>query len=196
MPEMQIRSLDQEYPLEKEMATHSGILAWRIPWTGEPGGLQSMELQRVGHDLVTKQHNDSFVLVSCGGGVQSLSCVRLFATPWTAACQASLSFTISQSLLKLTSTESVMPSNCLILCCPLLLLPSLFPSIRVFSNELAPCIRWPKYWSFSFSISPSSEYSGLISFRMDWLDLLAVQRTLKSLLQHHIYVHIYTLTYI
>ena len=127
--------------------------------------------------------------------VQSLNRVQLFATLWTAACQASLSFTISQSLLKLTSTELVMPSNCLILCCPLLLLPSLFPSIRVFSNELAPCIRWPKYWSFSFSISPSNEYSGLISFRMDWLDLLAVQRTLKSLLQHRIYVHIYTLTY-
>ena len=177
------------------MATHSGILAWRIPWTEEPGRLQSMELQRVGHDLVTKRHNDSFVLVSRGGGVQSLSCVRLFATPWTAACQASLSFTISWSLLKLMSTESVMPSNCLILCCPLILLPSLFPSIRVFSNELAPRIRWPKYQSFSFSISPSSEYSGLISFRIDWLDLLAVQRTLKSLLQHHIYVHIYTLTY-
>ena len=142
---MQIRSLDQEYPLEKEMATHSGILAWRIPWTEEPGRLQSMELQRVGHDLVTKRHNDSFVLVSRGGGVQSLSCVRLFATPWTAACQASLSFTISWSLLRLMSTESVMPSNCLILCCPLILLPSLFPSISVFSNELAPYIRWPKY---------------------------------------------------
>ena len=99
-------------------------------------------------------------------------------------CQASLSFAISQSLLKLTSTESVMPSNPLILCHPLLL-PSLFPSIWVFSNESALCIRWPKYWSFSFSISPSNEYLGLISFRMDWLDFLAVQGTLKSLLQHH-----------
>ena len=106
-------------------------------------------------------------------------------TPWTAARQASLSITNSRSLLKLTSIESVLPSNHLILCCPLLLLPSIFPSIRVFSNESAFHIRWPKYWSFSFSTSPSKEYSGLISFRMDWLDLLAVQGTLKSLLQHH-----------
>ena len=125
--EMWVRTLRQEDPLEKEMATHSGILAWRIPWTEEPGRLKSMELQRVGHDLVTKRHIDSFVLVSCGGGVQSLSCVRLFATPWTAACQASLSFTISWSLLRLMSTESVMPSNCLILCCSLLLLLSNIP---------------------------------------------------------------------
>ena len=117
--------------------------------------------------------------------VQSLSCVRLFATPWTAACQASLSITNSQSLLKLMSIKSVMPSNHLILCHPLLLLPSLFPSIRVFSNESVLRIKWPKYWSSSFSISPSNEYSGLISFRMDWLDLLAVQGTLRSLLQHH-----------
>ena len=117
--------------------------------------------------------------------VQSLSCVRLFATPWTAARQFSLSFTISQSLLKLTSIESVMPSNNLIPCCPLLLLSSIFPSIRVFSNESVLCIRQPKYWSFSYSISPSNEYSGLISFRMDWLDLLAVLGTPKSLLQHH-----------
>ena len=117
--------------------------------------------------------------------VQSLSCVQLFMTPWTAARQASLSFTIFQSLLKLMSIDSVMPSNHLILCCPLLLLPSIFPSIRVFSNESALRIRWPKYWSFSFSIGPSNEYSGLVSFRMDWLDLLAVQGTLKSLLQHH-----------
>ena len=108
-----------------------------------------------------------------------------FATPRTGARQASLSITNSQSLLKLMSIESVMPSNHLVLCHPLLLLPSIFPSIRVFSNELALRIRWPKYWSFSFSISPSNEYSGLISFRMDWLDLLAVQRTLKNLLQHH-----------
>ena len=115
--------------------------------------------------------------------VQSLSCVRLFATPWTAAHQASLSFTIFWSLLKLMSIESVMPSNLLILCHRLLLLPSIFPSIRVFSNELALHIKWPKYWSFS--ISPSSEYSGLISFRIDWFDFLAVQGTLKSLLQHH-----------
>ena len=106
-------------------------------------------------------------------------------TPWTAAHQASLFFTISWSLLKLTSTESVIPSNHLVLCHPLLFLPSIFPGIRVFSNELALRIRWPKYWSFSFSISPSNEHPGLISFRMDWFDLLAVQGTLKSLLQHH-----------
>ena len=116
--------------------------------------------------------------------VQSLSHVRLFAFSWTAARQASLSFTISWSLLKLMSIESVMPSNHLILC-SLFLLPSIFPSIRVFSHESALCIKWPKYWSFSFSISPSNEYSGLISFSMDWLVLLAVQGTLKGLLQHH-----------
>ena len=116
--------------------------------------------------------------------VQSLSCVDP-VTPWTAACQASLSITNSRSLLKLISIESVIPSNYLILCCPLLLLSSVFPSIRVFSNESVLHIRWPKYWSFSFSISPSNEYSGLIYFRMDCLDLLAVQGTLKSLLQHH-----------
>ena len=116
--------------------------------------------------------------------VQLLSCVQLFATPWTTAHQASLSITNSQSLFKLISIESVMPSNHLILCCPLLLLPSIFPSNRVFSNESVLCIKWPKYWSFSFNISPSDEHSGLISFRMDWLDLLAVQGTLKSLLQH------------
>ena len=108
----------------------------------------------------------------------------MLAIPWTAARQASLSFIITQSLLKIVSTKSVMPSNHSILCCPLLL-PSVFPSLRVFSKESVLQIRWPKYWSFSFSISPSNEYSGLISFRMDWLDLLAVQRTLKSLLQHH-----------
>ena len=117
--------------------------------------------------------------------VQSLSRVQLFATPWTIAHQAFLSITNSRSLLKLTSTESVMPSNHLILCCPFLLLPSLFPRIRVFSNESVLCIRWPKYWSFSFSINPSNEHPGLISFRMDWLDLLVVQGTLRSLLQHH-----------
>ena len=117
--------------------------------------------------------------------VQSLSRVRLFPTPWTAACQASLSITNSRSLPKLMSIESVMPFNHLIICSPLLLLPSIFPSIRVFSNESAFHIRWPKYWSFSYNISPSSEYPGLISFRMDWLDLLAVQGTLRSLLKHH-----------
>ena len=126
---------------------------------------------------------------------QLLSRVRLFATPWTAACQASLSITISWHLppcssptprvYSLMSMESMMSSNHLILCCPLLLLPSVFPNIRVFSNQSVLCIRWPKYWSFSFSISPFNEYSGLIYFRMDWLDLLAVQGNLKSLLQHH-----------
>ena len=117
--------------------------------------------------------------------VQSLSRVQLFATPWTAAHQASLSITNSWSLFKLMSTKSVMPSNHLIIWRALLLPPSVFPSIRVFSNDLALHIRWPSYWSFKFSIGPSNEYSGLISFRMDWLDLLAVQGTLKSLLQHH-----------
>ena len=117
--------------------------------------------------------------------VQSLSRVWLFATPWTAAHQASLSITNFQSLLKLMSIESVMPSNYLILCRPLLLPCSIFPSIRVFSNESVLRIRWPKYWSFSFNISPFNEYSGLISFRMGWLDLLAIQGTLESLFQHH-----------
>ena len=117
--------------------------------------------------------------------VQSPSHIRLFVTPWTAAHQASLSITNSQSLLKLMFIESVMPSNHLILCCPLLFLPSIFPSIRVFSNESALHIRWPKYWSFSLSINPSSEFSGLISFRFDWFDLFAVQGALKSLLQNH-----------
>ena len=117
--------------------------------------------------------------------VQLLSHVWLFVTPWTTACQASLSFTISQNLLKLMPIESVIPSIHLILCHPLLLLPSIFPSISVFSNESALCFRWPKYWSFSFRISPSNAYSDLISFRIDWFDLLVVQGTLKSLLQHH-----------
>ena len=116
---------------------------------------------------------------------QSLSRVQLFATPWSTARQASLPFTISQSLLKFMAIKSVMPSNHLALCHTLLLLPSVFPSIGVFSSELALCIRWPKYWSFSFSIRPSNEYSGLISFRIDWFGLLAVQGTLKSLFQHY-----------
>ena len=135
--------------------------------------------------MVTGQALGLFFGSSGFSSVQSLSRVRLFATPWTAAVQASLSITNSQSLLKLMSIESVMLSNHLILCRPLFLPPSIFPSIRVFSNESVLCIRWPKCWSFSFSISPSNEHSGLISFRMDWLDLLAVQGTLKSLLQHH-----------
>ena len=114
--------------------------------------------------------------------VQSLGHVRLFATPWTVARWVSLSFNISRRFLKLTSIESVMPSNYLILCRPLLLLPSIFPSIRAFSNEWALCIRWPEYWSFSFSISTSSEYSGLVSFRIDWFDLLAIERTCNMIL--------------
>ena len=127
--------------------------------------------------LQNDQHNKSFVVLS-------LSRVPLFATSWTAACQVSLSFTISWSLLKVMSIEWVMPSNPLILWCPLLLLPLIFPSIRVFSNESALHIGWQEYWSFSLSISPCNEYLGLISFRIDWFDLLAVQGTLKSLLQH------------
>ena len=137
-------------------------------------------------------YHSKWTLVSVGwqdwhlvDAVQSLSCVQLIATPWTAAHQAPLSSTISWSPPKPMSIESVMPSNHLILCRPLLLLPLIFPSIRVFSNESALPIRWPKYWSFSFNISPTNEHPGLISFRMDWLDLLAVQRNLKSLLQHH-----------
>ena len=117
--------------------------------------------------------------------VHSLTCVQFFVTPWTAACQVSLPFTNSQSSPKLMSIESMMPCSHLILCHPLLLLPLIPPSIRVFSNESTVCMRWPKYWSFSFNISPSNEHPGLVSFRMDWLALLAVQGTLKSLLQHH-----------
>ena len=142
------------------MAIHSSILAWRIPWTEKPGRLQS-------------------------SSVQSLSCVQLFVTPWTAAHQASLSITNSGSLIKLMSTESEMPSNHLILCRPLLFPPSIFPSIRVFFNKSVLHIRWAKYWICSFSISPSNEHPELISLRMNWLDLLAVHGTLKSLLQHH-----------
>jgi len=133
-----------------------------------------------------KEEIVSLLLVSTSvQSVQSLSCVRLFATPWTAACQASVSITSSQNLLKLMSIESVMPSNHLILCHPLFFLPSFFPRIRVFSNEPVLQIRWPNYWSFSFSISLSNEYSGLISFRIDWFDLLTLQGTLKTLLQYH-----------
>jgi len=123
------------------------------------------------------------VVISPAGVVQLLSHVRLFATPWTVACQAPLLFTISQSLLKFMSTESMMLTNHLILCCPCLLLPSIFPSIRIFSNESALHIRWPKYWSFSFIITSSTVYSGLISFGIDWFDLLLVQETLESILQ-------------
>ena len=127
----------------------------------------------------------SRIFQSLFSSVQLLSYVRLFTTPWTAACQASLFFTISWSLLKLVSIELLMPSNYLTLSCPLLLLPSIFPSIRVFSDESVLRIRWPKHWNFSFSLSPSNEYSGRTSFRIDWLDLLAVRGTLKSLVQYH-----------
>ena len=136
--------------------------------------------------MITKTTDVQNLTRELFSSVQSLSCVRLFVTPRIEAWQASLFFTISSwSLLRLMSIESVMPSKHLVLCHPLLLLPSVFPSIRVFPNELALRTRWPEYWSFSFSISPSNEHSGLISFRMDWLDFLAVQGTLKSLLQHH-----------
>ena len=168
MWETWVWSLGREDPLEKEMATHSSTFAWKIPWTEEAGRLQSMGSQS--WTWLSK------ITWCCITHFESLSC--------SAACQASLSFTVSQSLLKLMSIELVMLSNHLILWWPLLL-PSVFPSIRFFSNELALCIRWPKDWSFSFSISPSNEYSGLISFRMDWFDLLADQGTLKNLLQHH-----------
>ena len=151
---------------------HDSILAWEIHWTDglQTCGLQLMVLQKSWHGF---------------SSVPLLSHVRLFATPWTAACQTSLSIINSWGLLKLMSIKSIMPSNHLILCHCLLLLPSIFPSTRVFSSESVLCIRWPKYWSFNFCISPSNEYSGLISFRMDWLDLLALQGTRKSLLQHH-----------
>ena len=159
---MWVRSLDWEDPLEKEMATYSNSLIWENPWIEEPGNLQSMGSQKRHHlvdmNLVTKQQEQRLV-------VWSLSHVRLFETPWTAALQASLTFTMSRSLLKLMSIESVVPSNHLILCHSLLLPPSIFLSVRVFSSESALQIRWPKYWSFS--ISPSNEYSGLISFRND-----------------------------
>ena len=169
-------SLGWQELLEEEMAGHSNVLAWRIPGMGEPSGIWSMGSQRVGHDWVTthKHRNSYHMSGSISSSVQSLSHVWFFATPWTATRQASLSITNSRSPLKLMSIELVMPSNHLILFRPLLFPPSIFPSIRVFSNESALSIRWPKCWSFSFSISPSNEYSGLISFRMDWLDLLAI----------------------
>ena len=196
------------------MVTHSSILAWRIPGTEEPSGLPSMGSHRVGHDwsdlaaaaaatecqvmlvlliwdLTWRLRPLPAGLMQCAAGqlsqlssVQSLSCVRLSTTPWTAAHQASLPITHSWSLLKLMSIESVMPSNHLILCHSLLLPPSIFPSIRVFSVSQF-FTSGGKAWSFIFSISPSNEYSGLISFMMDWFDFFAVQGTLKSLLQQH-----------
>ena len=150
----------------------------------EIGSAEPLHEGAPSHDFALSQacRGSAISAISCSPCllvVQSLSCVQLFAIPWTAARQASLSFTISQSLLRLMSIELVIPSSHLILCCPLLLLPSIFPSIWEMSQLI--CIRWPKYWSFSFSLSPSKEYSGLISFRIDWLDLLAVQGTLKLL---------------
>ena len=182
MQESWVWSLDQEDPLEKEVATHSSILSWRIPLGRGPWQATVHEVARVGHDLVTKlTHTSDHCLIALV--VHWLSPVQLFVTTYTATRQASLSFTISWNLFKLMSTELVMSSNHPTLCCPLLFLASIFPSIRVFSNESDLHIRWLKYWSLS--ISPSNEYSGLISFRTDWLDLLAVQGTLKSLLQHY-----------
>ena len=162
--------------LEKEMATHSSVLAWRIPGTGEPGGLPSMASHRVGQDW-----SDLAAAAGYNRFSSAHSCLT-FCDPH-AAHQASLSITSSQSLLKLMSIESDMPANILILCHPLLLLPLIFPSISIFSSELALSFRWPKYWSFSNH--PSNEYSELIAFRIDWFDHLAVQRNFKSLLQHH-----------
>ena len=171
-------SLGQEDPLEEDMATYSSILAQRILWTQETGWLRPMGSQRVGHDWSDLPCTYQWEVINqrclCNKAsivVQSLSRVQLFCDPIDCSTPASLSFTISWGLLKLISIELVMPSNHLILCHPLLLLPSVFPSIRVFYNESALHIRWPKYWSFSLSISLSSEYSGLISFRMDWFDL-------------------------
>ena len=180
MQETWVPSLGWEDLLEERMATHSSTLAWRIPmdrgaWQATVRGVQESNMTE---QLCTAQH----LLQQTSVVVQLLSHIRVFATPWIAACQAFLSFPISQSLLKLMSVKSVMPSNHTILCRPCLLLPSIFPSIRVFPSELALCIMWPEYWNFS--ISPSTKYSGLISFRIDWFDLLAVQETLKSL-QHH-----------
>jgi len=171
------------------MATHPSILAWRIQWTEEPGRLQSMGLQKSDMTEWLSTMWEIFLLYSrkldlglCWSVAQS--CPTL-CDPMNHSRQASLSITNSQCPLKPMSIESVMPSNHLILCRPLLLLPSIFPSIRVFSNESALHTRWPKYWSFSFNISPTNEHPGLISFRMDWLDLLVVRGTLKNLLQHH-----------
>ena len=169
-------------PIRHITASLKSPLRWQSPFYAE-------EETRVlrGHDLNLAPNSMTPLLrAKMTIVVQSLCYIWLFVTPWTAARQASLSLTISWSLLKLMSFESVMPSNHLILCHPLLLLPSIFLSIRVFPNESAFHIKWPNSWSFSFSISPSNEYSELISFRIDWFDFLAVQRTLKSFLQHHI----------
>ena len=162
------------------MATHSSILAWEVSCREEPCCYSPW----VHKELDTTEHACKKKSIQFSS-FQSLGLVWPFATQCTAACQASRCITNSWSLLKLMSIDSVMPPNHLMLCVPLLLPHSIFPSIKVFSNESALCIRWPKYWNFSFNISIFNEYSGLISFRMDWLNLLAVQGTLKSLLQHH-----------
>ena len=177
MQETQVQSLGWQDPLEKEMAAHSSILAWKIPWTAEPGRFPSMGSQRVRRDWAT-----SLSLSTCFSCLILLLLIRYVVSD--SLQQRGLQQTRlpcpppSLSFPKLMSIESVMPSNHLILWRPLLFLPSIFPSIRVFSNEAALHIRWPKNWIFSFSISPSNEYSGLISFRIDWFDLLAVQGTL------------------
>ena len=167
--------------LDTSSWTHLSLLLL-FSWFLIPLSLYLVHSPQTTGDLKSLTYNKCSIHIFV---VQSLSRVQLFVTPWTAARQSSLSFTVSRSLLKLMSIELVMPSNHLVLCYPLLLMLSVFASIRVFSNELALRIRWPKYWSFSFSISPSNEYSRLISFRIDWFGLLDVQGTLKSLLQHH-----------
>ena len=187
-------SLHPEDPLEEEMATHSSSClenlmdrgAW---WATVRGVIKESDMTEAiccscVYMCWKVKIVEGYVKIMINS-FQSLNHVQLLVTPWTSACQASLSITNSQNPPKPLSNESVMPSNYLILCRPLLLLPSIFPSIRVFSSESALCIRWPKYWSFSFSISPSNEHPGLISFWMDWLDPLAIQGTLKSLFQHH-----------
>ena len=174
---------EQNLPLKNGMCSHTDCHA-RLNETPK-GGCEQAPLSTRRTPTVPLPSSNTIHLQTIVAAVQPFSCVRLFVTPWTEACQVSLSFTISRNLSKLISIESVMPFNHLILCHPLLLLPSIFPSIRVYFNELALHIRRPKFWSFSFSISPSNEYSGLISFRIDWFDPLAVPGTLKSLLQHH-----------
>ena len=186
MQETWVRSLGWEDLLEEGMETHFSILAWRISTDRGASIVHGVHESDMTEQLRTAQHLllQTFV-------VELPSHIWVFVTPWIAACQASLSFPISQSLLKLMPVKSVMPSNHTILCCPYLLLPSIFPSIRVFPSELALCIMWPEYWNFS--ISPSTKYSGLISFRIGWFDLLAVQGTLNLLLSSNIQPEIWDL---
>ena len=180
---MWVPSLGQEGPLEEEMATHSNILVWRNAMDRWAWQATIHVVAKSWTQLSTK--TQTYKLLHSKRTIRSLSHVQLPVTPWTAARQASLSITNYRIFLKLMSTKAVMPSNDLSLCRPLFLLPSIFPSIRVFSNESVLHIRWLTYWSFSFSISPSNEYSGLIFFRTVRLDLLAVKGILKSLIQHH-----------